>query len=151
MKKKMILCFGLVTVLVIFLSGCGKDTQENSYKQGETFSFMGLNLTVEEEYFFADGIGGKTLIKIPMKIENTSNRMNKLKETYISVNGPSGSNIKTDGGMMKKDGITQAEDLREGEFYTKYLYVDYAQDGIYTLVFNDFTSSSIKVEVNIAK
>ena len=159
MKK---IIYILLSLSLLFIIGCDniksnnkKDDIKGDYEIGETFSFMNLEVTIEnvEKILTIDkelsNDHGKEVLKVPIKVTNKSDKPDHLSMFFYKMYNPKGEEIISKGSYYD-DSIDFAPDLEPNESYKKYLYIPYEENGNYTLEFNNL-SKKIKIILNINK
>ena len=87
-------------------------------------------------------------IKIPITITNIGNKSSKLSPLVYEVYTPFNKTAKNINAYFE-DNIDSAQELKEGESYTKYIYVLYDGDGAYKIKFtNQNKEIIIKLEIS---
>jgi hypothetical protein len=151
-----ILIIGLVLIIKLASTNNKVENEEkNEYAVNETFKFNNLEITIGKEYTFTtidnkySDYYKKDVIKIPINIKNIKDERHSLNMFYYSVFGINGTEIENVGTYFE-DNIEMAGDLKTGASYTKYLYVIYDGDGIYSIEFSNYFEKKT-VEFQIKK
>lgn len=136
-------------------SGNDYNQSKNTYTFNETFEFDDLNITIGSDYTFTtvsnkySDYYNKAVIKLPITIKNISNETHGLNMFYYDIYGSQGTEVK-DVNSYFDENVDYAGDLRSGAEYTKYLYIVYDGDGLYTIEFDKW-DNKITVEFSIKK
>jgi len=126
-----------------------------TYALGETFTFDGLELTLDTNYTFVtvnnrfSDLNGRSVIKIGVNVKNVSSEKNSLNYFFYDMFGSKG--IELDGVSSYFDEtVDYAGDLKPNASYKKYFYILYDGDGTYSIDFDNY-SQELSVEFNITK
>ena len=125
----------------------------------EKFVFDNLEIVIGSGYSFTysqskySDAYGKNVIKLPISVKNIkteTHSLNQFDYTLFGSNGTEIENYNSDFYIWddKKDTIDDAGDLRPGAEYTKYIYFEYDGDGIYTIEFDNWsTTKTVEFEI----
>lgn len=151
------LLFTLTIVLSLgFITGCTTSSKNKTYTLGDTFEFDDLKITLGTNLVYTtmndkySDYYKKTVIKIPVTIENLKDESHGLNMFYYNFFGSNGTEINEISIYYENDGIDNAGDLRKGASYTKYFYVIYDGDGTYALELENWVEK-ITVEFEVKK
>ena len=114
----------------------------NSYDVGETFIFDNLEITIKKNYeiIILDNpysiYNGQKIIKIPVIVKNISDKENSLNLYYYDLYDNHGNLIDEVAGYFE-EALYYAEDLKENEEYTKYIYALYFDSERYIIKFDN--------------
>ena len=114
----------------------------NTYKVMEEFSFDNLEITIDKNYeiLTLDNpysiYNGKKIIKIPVTIKNISDKDYSLNLFYYDIYDSFGNLIDEVAGYFE-EALYYAEDLKENEKYTKYIYALYYDNQKYIIKFEN--------------
>ena len=118
-------------------------TKDKVYGFNETFVFDNLKITIRTDYSFdvVDNMfsdyDGKTVVKLPITIENISGETHGLNYFDYKIYGTKGTKAE-DLGVYFDDDIRDAGDLRSGASYTTYIHFLYDGDGRYAIEFDNW-------------
>ena len=122
----------------------------------KAFEFDGLEITVGSNYEFAvvdneySDYNGATAVRIPITVKNISADFNSLNPFYFKVIGSQGTDVDSLDSYFEDDITWNAGDLRPEASYTRYMYIVYDGDGLYTVVFDNW-DVKVYIDLNIAK
>lgn len=111
-------------------------------KTNNSFEFDNLKIQVSNKYKIIkldnqySIYNGKNVIKIPVTITNNSNKNYSLNLFYYDIYDDYGNNIDEVAGYFE-EALYYAEDLKENESYTKYIYALYYGNDSYTIKFEN--------------
>lgn len=140
------------------------NAQQNASDKGETktkpvlnkpFIFDDLEITISDSYTFDiiknqfSEYNNNSVIKIPVTIKNLKDETHSLNMFYFSLFGSKGSELHRVSAFFD-DSVDSAGDLRTGSSYTKYFYILYDGDGIYSIEFDNWVDK-ITIDINIKK
>ena len=154
--KKLFKFLLIVLSFTFVLTGCTSSSENKTYSLGDTFEFDDLKITVGTKLSYItmnneySDYYKKTVIKIPVTIENLHDETHSLNMFYYRFFGSQGTETNEISLYYDNDGISNAGDLRKGASYTKYFYVIYDGDGTYALEFDDW-SDKITIEFDVKK
>lgn len=158
----LVLCFCCLFGLV----GCGitggetgsggNNTNKNKtdYVLDEAFVFDDLELTLGSNYSFVKMTNSfsdyydKDIFRMPITVKNLDKDTNSLNYFYYDVYGPEGTKIKLFT-FDFDDNVGNGGDLLTGASYTKYLYFEYAGNGNYQFIFDNY-SKKINVKFSVS-
>ena len=130
------------------------EDDEDTIGFNEKFIFDDLVISFGSEYEFVSventitGINETQAIKIPITITNIGNKSSKMSPLVYEVYTPFNKTAKNINAYFE-DNIDSAQELKEGESYTKYIYVLYDGDGAYKIKFtNQNKEIIIKLEIS---
>lgn len=130
------------------------EDDEDTIGFNEKFIFDDLVISFGSEYEFVSventitGVNETQAIKIPITITNIGNKSSKLSPLVYEVYTPFNKTAKNINAYFE-DNIDSAQELKEGESYTKYIYVLYDGDGAYKIKFtNQNKEIIIKLEIS---
>lgn len=111
-------------------------------KTNNSFEFDNLKIQVSNKFKIIELdnqysiYNGKKVIKIPVTITNISNNNYSLNLFYYDIIDDYGNNIDEVAGYFE-EALYYAEDLKENESYTKYIYALYYGNDSYTIKFEN--------------
>ena len=145
--------------LDFFISLLGEipTSDRNKYGPGETFTFDGLEITLDTSYTIVQvdnrysDKNGKEVIMIGAVVKNTSISKNKLGMFDFKLFGSKG--VELDGVSSYFDeAIDNAGSLKQGGAYHKYFYLLYDGDGTYSVDFENYSDEkSVEFTVSAEK
>ena len=173
-----ILSFVLVGVALLSMVGCGSEivnnTSSNSssnntsgnsidnllttnkkYTLGDTFTFDGLELTLDSNYSFTtiknrySEHNGKSVIKLGVNVKNVSSEKHKLNMFYYDVFGSQGVELASVSAYFD-NAIDYAGELKPSASYKSNFYFLYDGDGKYSIDFDNY-DEELSVEFDITK
>ena len=149
MKKKLIKITILLLTLLTFTSCQNKKELDELYN----FEFDDLKIiilndikfyTLDKEY---DIDYGKEIVSLPLVIKNLKEESHHLSMFYYTIKSPNGIKLESKA-QYYNNSVDYAENLKQNEEYTKYLYFTYENNGTYTLIFNN-GSQKKEITINI--
>ncbi len=160
-KKKGFFLPGVILILILAfgLCACGADTNEGAdLSAGSTFRFGGLEIRVGEqesiellrvtnqqsEYFT------KTVIRVPVELENLDGEPNSLLLAYYTFYDPEG-NVLDDlsAEYMDYGEANWTGDLQPGETEEAFFYILYSEPGTYTIEFSKAGEEEKEVKIDM--
>ncbi len=136
-------------------SSDNKETQNNEYKVDVPFVFDDLEITISSDYTFSkinntySEYNNKAVVRIPVTIKNLKNETHSLNMFYYSLYGSKGIELGTVASYFD-DSIDYSGKLKTGASQTKYFYLLYDGDGIYSIEFDDWVQK-INIDINVVK
>lgn len=132
-----------------------RSNNDSDYTLGDTFTFDGLEITLDKEYTFVtvnnqySEYNNKDVVKIGANVKNISDEKNYLNMFYYSLFGSKGTKLSRITAYFDES-IDYAGKLKPGASYYKYFYILYDGDGEYSIDFDNY-SDEIEVEFNVIK
>lgn len=129
--------------------------EKDNYAVDKMFVFDDLEITISSDYSFTtvnnqfSEYNGQDVIKIPVTIKNIKDETHSLNMFFYELYGSQGTQL-SDVSSYFDDCIDFAGDMRTGASYTKYFYLIYDGDGLYTIEFDNY-SQKITIDLNIKK
>ena len=145
--RKIILLL-VVMFSFIMLSACNNDTTK---ALGDTFEFDGLEITLAEELGFTrlrsrwSDHDGAYVFYIPVVVKNIGNDSNGLDDWLVTIFEPEGRSVESLWMDFEETNIFAAGSIQPGAEKEGNIYILYAEDGEYTIEFNDFSDETIEV------
>lgn len=140
-------------------SDSSKNTTNTSnnkkYGLGETFTFDGFELTLDNNYSFVtltnsySEKNGSTVIKLGVTVKNISTETTSLNSFYYDFFGSQGTELDFVYTYFD-EAVDDAGDLRPEASYKKYFYILYDGNGKYGIDFDNY-SQKVAVEFDITK
>lgn len=127
----------------------------DNYEVDKMFVFDNLEITVGSNYSFStidnefSEYNGQDVIKVPVTVKNLKDETHGLNMFFYNFYGSQGVQLSSVASYFD-DCIDYAGNIRPGSSYTKYFYLIYDGDGLYTIEFDNY-SQKITIDLNIKK
>lgn len=135
--------------------GGTKPTTKTTFGFNEKFVFDNLELTFKSDYLstsiesmFSEKDGMK-VVGVPVLMTNKKNEPHSLNLFYVSYYGPQGTELSNESAYFDEEtSVDWGGNILPNATVTRYVYFDYAGDGEYKVVLDDFLSKKT-VKFNI--
>lgn len=128
-------------------------SNNKKYGLGETFTFDGFELTLDNNYSFVtlqnrySEKNGSTVIKLGVTVKNVSTETTSLNMFYYDLFGSQGTELDSVFAYFD-EAVDDAGDLRPEASYKKYFYILYDGNGKYGIDFDNY-SQKVSVEFDV--
>ena len=132
------------------------DSKKNKiHALGETFTFDGLELTLDTTYTFVklknqfSDLNGSSVMKLGVTVKNVSDEKKGLNMFYYEMFGSQGTQLDSVSAYFDNE-VGFAGDLKPTASYHKFFYILYDGDGHYSIDFDNW-SETTTVEFDVKK